>query len=175
MSSRHEEWVDVVDEHDRVIDRATRRAMREGNLLHRNVSVLCLDSRDRVYVHRRTPTKDVFPSMYDLFASGVVASGESYDDAARRELGEELGIRGAPLVALFKHRYEGAESRSFTMVYEVRWDGEIVHQPSEVAWGSFMSLAEIAARNVELPFVPDGWEIFRRYLEERAERSTSTN
>lgn len=165
MSTRDEEWVDVVDEHDRVIERVTRRAMREGNLLHRNASVLCRDSRDRVYVHQRTPTKDVFPSMYDLFASGVVASGESYDDAARRELEEELGIAGAPLVALFKHRYEGALSRSFTMVYEVRWDGPIVHQPSEVAWGAFMSRAEIAARNTARLFVPDGWEIFLRYLE----------
>jgi isopentenyldiphosphate isomerase len=168
MSARDEEWVDVVDEHDRVIDRATRRAMRTHNLLHRNASVLCCDSHGRAYVHQRTAKKDVFPSLYDLFASGVVASGESYEEGARRELAEELGVVGAPFVALFKHRYEGALSRSFTMVYAVRWDGPIVHQASEVAWGAFMPIDEISSNRRQWPFVPDGWEIFQRYLERAA-------
>jgi 8-oxo-dGTP pyrophosphatase MutT (NUDIX family) len=160
-----DELVDIVDEHDRVIGRATRRQMREQNILHRNASVICLTSKGEVFVHRRMHTKDVFPSLYDLFASGVVGAGESYDDAARRELGEELGVIGPVPEPLFKHRYEGPSSRSFTMVYRVIWDGPIVCQAEEIAWGGFLPLAEVARNTQQFPYVPDGWEVFQRYLE----------
>ena len=160
-----DEWIDVVDERDHVVGRATRRQMREHNLLHRNASVLCLDSQDRVFVHQRMPTKDVFPNLYDLFASGVVMAGESYETAAARELAEELGVVGALLEPLFKHRYEGPSSRSFTMVYRVRWDGPIVTQAEEIAWGGFIPLLEAANNDQRFQYVPDGLEIFQRYLE----------
>jgi isopentenyldiphosphate isomerase len=161
----HDEWVDVVDERDLVVGRATRRQMREHNLLHRNASVLCLTSKGEVYVHQRAPTKDVFPSLYDLFASGVVMAGESYDAAAARELSEELGVAGPPLEPLFKHRYEGPSSRSFTMVYRVVWDGAIAWQAEEIAWGSAMPIADVAKNALQFQYVPDGWEVFARYLE----------
>jgi len=161
----HDEWVDVVDERDQVVGRATRQQMRQHNLLHRNASVLCLTSNGQVFVHQRMPTKDVFPSLYDLFASGVVMAGESYDTAAARELGEELGVVGPELEPLFKHRYEGPSSRSFTMVYRVVWDGPIVTQAEEIAWGSFIPLLEAADNAQRFQYVPDGWKIFQRYLE----------
>lgn len=43
--------------------------------------------------------------MYDMFVAGVVTSGESYDDAIRWELAEELGIEGAEPAFLIKSRY----------------------------------------------------------------------
>lgn len=159
-----DELVDVVDEDDRVIGRVTRRQMREQNVLHRNASVICLTSKGEVFVHRRMHTKDVFPGLYDLFASGVVGAGESYDAAAKRELGEELGVVGPVPKALFKHRYEGPSSRSFTMVYWVIWDGPIVCQAEEIAWGEHLPLSDVARNAQGFPYVPDGWEVFQRYL-----------
>ena len=47
---------------------------------------------------------------------------------------------------------------------EVRWDGSITHQPSEVAWGGFCDLAEVASGKLALPFVPDGWQVLQRYV-----------
>lgn len=46
----------------------------------------------QVYCHRRTKTKRVFPSMYDMFIGGVSGSMEPALDTALRELGEELGL-----------------------------------------------------------------------------------
>ena len=89
-----EEWVDLVDEEDSVIGRVTRKQMRAQNLWHRTIGVMCLDSRGRIYVHRRTDHKDVYPGLYDMFVGGVVSAGESYDETALREIGEELGIVG---------------------------------------------------------------------------------
>ena len=160
-----DELIDWVDEQDRVLGQVTRARMRRENLMHRCIAVMCLDSRGRVYVHRRTDTKDVYPGLHDAFVGGVVGAGESYDDAARRELGEELGIVGPTPEPLFHHVYEDAHSRSQTRVYRVVWDGPITHQPSEVAWGGFCSLPEIASGELSLAFVPDGWEVLQCYVE----------
>jgi 8-oxo-dGTP pyrophosphatase MutT (NUDIX family) len=99
-----------------------------------------------------------------MFVAGTVGAGESYEDAAIRELEEELGITGVVLEPLFHHRYEGALTRSHTRVYRVEWNGPIVHQPSEIVWGEFRTPAELRANLEQFEFVPDGAELFTRYL-----------
>jgi len=102
-----DELLDVVDDRDRVVGQASRREVRRRRLLHRFSSVLCFDGAGRVYVHRRTDDKDVYPGMYDTAAGGVLAAGETYLEAARRELAEELGVVGPEPRFLFRHRYRG--------------------------------------------------------------------
>lgn len=164
------ELVDLVDADDRVIGCAPRRDVRARNLLHRGVGVLCLNGDGLVYVHRRTATKDVFPGLYDMFVGGVVGRGEDYDSAARREIAEELGIVGPEPRYLFHHFYLGRHNCSRVAVYDVEWDGEVRHQESEVAWGAWVTMETLLARLNEWEFVPDGLEIFHRYLEYRRSR-----
>ncbi|HET6333817.1 MAG TPA: NUDIX domain-containing protein [Polyangiales bacterium] len=164
MDQQREELVDIVDEDDHVIGRATRTQMRRDKLLHRVVAILCRNRDGKIYVHRRTATKDLFPSLYDMFTAGTVEAGESYELAAIRELEEELGIRGVTLEPLFRHRYEGDRTRSHTAVYSVEWNGPIVHQAAEIAWGEFQSRAELSANLERFEFVPDGVELFTRYI-----------
>lgn len=148
----------------------SRREIRRKNLLHRAVYVLVRDPRGRVYLHRRTDTKDIHPGMYDVFAGGVCASGESDDEAAIRELGEELGIEGVRPTFVFRHRITGP-GQVLAAVYEVTWDGPIRRQESEVAWGAFVPLDHVMAVMSERPFCPDSRAIFERWLEERREGS----
>ena len=162
-----EERVDLVDEDDRVLGTVTRAEVRAGTLLHRGVAILVRDSAGRVYVHRRTADKDVFPSAYDMFVGGMVAAGEGYDAAAERELAEELGIRGVPLRPLFRHRSRGPDNNWHGAVYEVCWDGPVHPQASEIAWGTWLTLDELRARMRRWAFVPDGTELFERWLREQ--------
>ena len=155
-----EEIAVLVDEEDEIVGRAPRSAVRARNLLHRGVGVLCRDPSGRIYVHKRTGTKDVFPSMYDAFVGGMVKDGETYEESARRELAEELGIAGSDLRFLFKHRYRGPDNNCWTSVFEVTWDGAIAHQADEIVWGAWMSPDEVDARLDEWEFVPDGLEIY---------------
>jgi len=82
------ELVDIVDDDDRVVATVTRAQMRAGRLQHRAVSIAVMSSDRRLLVHRRSDDKDLWPSMWDMAAGGVVAAGESYDAAAHRELAE---------------------------------------------------------------------------------------
>ncbi|MDD9941002.1 MAG: NUDIX domain-containing protein [Myxococcales bacterium] len=151
-----DERVDLVDQDDQAVGTVTRQHMRAGNLWHRTVAILCQNGRGQIYVQRRSDRKDLFPGQYDMFASGCVSAGEDYEAAAQRELAEELGITDAVLQPLFKHRYDGSETRTHTWIYRVRWDGPITHEDGEVAWGGFVQLADLLQNRHRWTFVADG-------------------
>lgn len=147
-----------------MVGQVERAVMRAQNLLHRGIAILVKDSHGRVYVHRRTATKDLFPSMYDMFIGGVVAAGESYEEAARREAEEELGVT-SPLDFMFDHLYQGPQNRAWVRAFSTVWDGPIHHQEDEVEWGDWMPESDLP-RWIELvQIVPDGLDVFHRYWE----------
>jgi 8-oxo-dGTP pyrophosphatase MutT (NUDIX family) len=163
MSSA-DEILDIVDEEDRVIGQAPRGEAYARGLRHRCVFVQARDADGRVFVHRRTPTKLVFPSLYDMFVGGVVGAGESYDDAALREAREELGVTGLPRPRyLFKFLYsDGAGLSWWSAVYEVRCDPPVRPQAEEVAWHAFLPEDEVERRLREWEWVPDGLAAYER-------------
>lgn len=155
-----DELVDIVDVDDRVIGVATRGEMRSRNLRHRCAEIAVVNLAGEIYVHRRTEAKDVYPGMYDMVVGGVLASGESWDEGAARELTEETGIVGTPLRFLVDHVFDGPEERALMRLYEVTWDGPIVPQPEEIAWGKFVAFEELDRMLAERPFCPDSVELF---------------
>ncbi|MEV6239566.1 NUDIX domain-containing protein [Lentzea sp. NPDC051838] len=158
--------INLYDEAGAVIGEVTRARMRAENLWHgcATIVVLSLDG-SRVYVHRRTDTKDAFPGLYDCTAGGVIDAGETPDVAARRELREELGVE-SPLTFLFQTTYVSEFTRYHAWVYETRTDGPFTHQPEEVAWGGWMHLDELEKKidDPEWALVPDGREISQEWL-----------
>ncbi|GAA0910475.1 NUDIX hydrolase [Streptomyces thermoalcalitolerans] len=169
--SAAEEILDIVDDHDRVIGQSPRGEAYARKLRHRCVFVQVRDAEGRLFVHRRTPAKLVFPSLYDMFVGGVVGAGETYDDAALREAEEELGVTGLPRPEyLFKFLYDdGAGHTWWSAVYQVRCDLPVRPQAEEVAWYGFLSEDEVERRLREWEWVPDGLAAYERL---KAYRST---
>lgn len=126
-----EELVDIVDVTDVVIDTVTRREMRAGALRHRAVYLLVQSSSGELLVHQRSFDKDVWPGWWDVAAGGVVASAESYDVAAKRELAEELGIT-APLEPLGDGLFDLPRMHIVGRVYLARHDGPFEFCDGEV-------------------------------------------
>ncbi|MBX9395803.1 NUDIX domain-containing protein [Streptomyces sp. TRM72054] len=162
--SAADEILDIVDEHDQVIGRLPRGEVYARGLRHRCVFIQARDADGHVFVHRRTPTKLVFPSLYDMFVGGVVGAGESYDDAALREAEEELGVSGLPRPSyLFKFLYDNGAGHSWwSAVYEVRCALPVRPQPEEVAWHDFLPEEEVRRRLGEWEWVPDGLAAYHR-------------
>lgn len=150
-----DELVDVVDEHDQVVRTVTRRQMRAGRLRHRAVSIAVLSSDGRLLVHRRADTKDVWPGMWDLAAGGVVAAGESYEEAARRELAEELGVTVDAMEDLGSGSFTDDAVDLVGRGYRCTHDGPFTFTDGEIAEVRWVTGTELAALMAEQPFVPD--------------------
>ncbi|MGC5039360.1 NUDIX hydrolase [Streptomyces sp. DT190] len=168
--SAADEILDVVDEHDRVVGRSPRGEVYARGLRHRCVFVQARDAEGRIFVHRRTPAKLVFPSLYDMFVGGVVGAGEAYDTAALREAEEELGVSGLPDPRfLFKFLYDDDTGRSWwSAVYEVRCELPVQPQVEEVAWHDFLPEHEVERRLADWEWVPDGLAAYERLRTFRA-------
>ncbi|MFE5487060.1 NUDIX hydrolase [Streptomyces sp. NPDC056527] len=165
MTNPAEEILDVVDENDEVVGQAPRAEVYARGLIHRCVFIQARDAQDRIFVHRRTPSKLVYPSLYDMFVGGVVGAGETYDDAALREAEEELGVSGLPRPEpLFRFLYDsgGVAGKWWSAVYEVRCALPVRPQVEEVAWHAFLPEAEVAERLGEWTWVPDGLAAYER-------------
>jgi isopentenyldiphosphate isomerase len=157
------ELVTILDDDGHPCGVATRGDVRRKNLLHGATAILVRRSDGRIYVHRRTTTKDIYPGAFDCWAGGVLAAGEPAEAGALRELAEELGVEHVALRPLLTTRWNDAGVQAIYHVYAATWDGPIVHQEDEIAWGEWWTPEDLAARLAEpdFPFVPDG----RRLLE----------
>ena len=149
-----DELVDVVDDHDRVTATVTRRRMRAERLRHRAVFVVVTSSAGRLLVHRRSDAKDLWPSRWDVAVGGVVAAGESWDTAARRELAEELGVDAVP-VALHAGTYADGDVDLVARCYRVVHDGPVTFVDREVAEARWVDRAGLDALMATEVFVPD--------------------
>lgn len=149
MTSREnmQEILDVVDECDCVIGRAPRDEVHARHLKHRAVHVLVFNPQAELFIQKRTATKDTFPGRYDSSASGHLATGESYEASAVRELQEELGLtipfdQIQPLVKIAADNSTGWE---FTWIYVLRGDYRPQPNPSEIESSEFWPLAHVQA------------------------------
>ncbi len=87
------EKVDVVDRNDRVIGKSTHYDLYVRMLRHRIVHVFVLDGAGRIYLQKRSKVMKYCPGCWVTSAGGHVSSGETYEEAAKREMREELGLK----------------------------------------------------------------------------------
>ena len=161
------EIVDLYDAAGHVVGTATRSRMRAENLRHGATAVIVRDSRGRIFVHRRTPTKDVYPGLLDYCAGGVIQAGESPDDSAAREVFEELGVEGVTLRRFGVGTYDDDHTSYVAFLYETVFDGPMRLQEEEVSWGDWVDVHELLTRLDREPeqFVPDSTALARSHLD----------
>ncbi|MDE1853807.1 MAG: NUDIX domain-containing protein [Thaumarchaeota archaeon] len=131
-----EEAVDVVDEHDSVVGSSTVGECLEKGLLHRAVAIVVVRKNGGVILQERSKHDLWHPGKWTLSCTGHVKAGERYEDAARRELQEELGLDSR--LDLVK-RYllppirEGPlTEREWVSLYTTTTDSQVVIDPVEL-------------------------------------------
>jgi isopentenyl-diphosphate delta-isomerase type 1 len=139
-----DELLDVVDAGDRVIATATRAVVHRDGLRHRAAHILLYDDTSRLYLQRRAFSKECSPGCWDTSAAGHLGAGESYATAAQRELEEELGIGGSPLLEpLFKLPASVDTGHEFVWVFRTTTTQSVRPDPDEIIDGRWCSEAEV--------------------------------
>lgn len=140
-----EEIFPVVDEAGNVIGRATRGQCHSGSkILHPVVHLHVRDGAGRLYLQKRSMSKDIQPGKWDTAVGGHIDYGEDVMTALRREAREELGLTEFEPVKLFSYVFESDVERelvnSFTAVVD---ESQISVDPVEIDEGRFWELTEI--------------------------------
>jgi isopentenyldiphosphate isomerase len=161
-----EEILDIIDENDTVIRTATRQEVRDNHLLHRGSCAFVFNSKGEIFVHKRTSTKHLYPGRYDMACGGGVDSGETYEEGAKRELNEELGIKNAELKFLFKFRWNDRDQNCISGVYKCIYDEKMNLQEEEIESGSFVTLEQLNKLIKKEKFCPDSLKMYLKYQEE---------
>jgi isopentenyl-diphosphate Delta-isomerase len=86
------EYLDVVNERDEVVDSLPREECVKRGLLHRAVVVFLFNSKGELYLQKRADDVVFYPGFWSASVTGHVSSGETYLEAAIREMKEELGL-----------------------------------------------------------------------------------
>ena len=136
-----EELFDVVDEQDHVLRAEARAVVHLKGLLHRAVHIFVFNANGELYLQRRSMSKDTAPGKWVSSCSGHVDSGEDYDAAARRELGEEIGLYDPEAMErVFKESACRPTGNEFVWVYHCRSEGPFTLDPDEVSDGKWIDL-----------------------------------
>jgi 8-oxo-dGTP pyrophosphatase MutT (NUDIX family) len=108
----------------------------------------------RFLVHRRAADMSRFPGQYNFMVGGAAEVGESYEEAAARELTEELGVR-VPVRFAFKFLCRGEISPYWLGVHEAVVRTDITPDPDEIAWHAWVTEDELREMARRPTFVAD--------------------
>lgn len=93
MKDNQDELFVIVDEKDKIIGYRSRyNCHHNPSLIHRSANVVLCNRKGQILLQKRSMQKDTYPGKYTISTSGHVGKGESYLQAAQRELKEELGV-----------------------------------------------------------------------------------
>jgi 16S rRNA (adenine1518-N6/adenine1519-N6)-dimethyltransferase len=176
MCASHNEQFPVVDENDRIRAYASRPKVHGNNLRHRAVHILIFNQVGDVYLQQRSRWKDRHPLKWDSSAAGHVIAGENYDETARRELTEELGI-DVPLERIFRLTASSRTDDEFIWGYRGVVSRELVPNKCEIEKGVFFRPAVIDGWTSARPddFAPgflECWKAYRWKMRSPSEQST---
>jgi isopentenyl-diphosphate Delta-isomerase len=91
------------------------------------------------------------PLKWDSSCSGHLDAGEDYDEACRRELGEELGLYGVAPRRLHRVAAGPATGNEFVWVYHLEHEGPFVLHPEEIEEGRWCEPARLTREMTDDP------------------------
>lgn len=120
------EYLDLVDENDNVIGKEDRNIIYEKGLRNfRVINIMIFTSDNKIIVPKRSSNRRIFPNCYDCSVGGHVSSGETYEEAAYRELKEELGIENVKLEEIGYFKPYDIDTSAFSKMYKLVYDDEL--------------------------------------------------
>lgn len=164
-----EELLEVVTEKGEIIKTLPRSEIH-GNpsLMHRVAHVLVFNNDGELLLQKRSMSKDVAPGKWDTSVGGHVNSGETLEEAVRREMEEELGITERHLEFLYTYIHSNDYESELVYTYSCTFNGKIIFQEDEIDEVRPWSMDEIR-QNIGTGILSDNFEHeINIYLEQKA-------
>ncbi|MBU1085201.1 NUDIX domain-containing protein [Patescibacteria group bacterium] len=144
-----------VDKNDKVLGSVKRgRAHQNREIIHRSVFIVVIDLKNRILLQKRSKYKNMLPEYWTVSASGHVTYGESYKQAAKKEIKEELGI-DLDLRLIGKKLFDTGIEQEYSVIYKAQFKkGEVKFDKteiSEVKWVKIKNLREFVKKNKITP------------------------
>jgi 16S rRNA (adenine1518-N6/adenine1519-N6)-dimethyltransferase len=115
------QYISIADKNDNEIGQATKLEAIQKGLIRRVARIFIVNSKGKILLTKRTDNRLLLPGAWDQSSAGHVDPGETYEQAAYRELKEELGISGVSLRFLGHYYLEneigGDHYRVFNSAY----------------------------------------------------------
>jgi 8-oxo-dGTP pyrophosphatase MutT (NUDIX family) len=150
MATPDDEILDLVNENDEVIGiigRGEYGRMVEENLgFIRSVELLIRNSEGKYWIPIRTADKKIAPSGMDYSMGGHVDAGETYMQAALREIDEELNLQLNADDLLFVKKFAPDGIHYFRTLYVYESNDAPAYNPRDFVGAEWLSLAEIEQR-----------------------------
>lgn len=146
-TGQRQEMIVLVDEHNRRVGLGEKLDVHRKGQLHRAFSIFLADEQGRVLLQRRYSGKYHSGGLWANTCCGHPRFDEKTMSAARRRLGEELGM-DAQLTYAFRARYEtrldhGLTENELVYVYLGRMEAEPAPNPLEVSETRLMELDDL--------------------------------
>ncbi|NJR60868.1 MAG: NUDIX domain-containing protein [Cyanobacteria bacterium CRU_2_1] len=163
-----DEWLDIVDENDRVVGQQWRSEVyRQGLPNFRVINAFVVNAQGQLWIPRRTAHKRIFPNGLDFSVAGHVEHGEGYDEAFARELKEELNwdLAAVSYCQLGYLSPYTDDVPAFMTVYEIQSDETPAYNSndfSDSSWFSPSALLEQLIRETH-PAKPSLAKLVQRF------------
>lgn len=153
------EYLPITDPDGVVTARARRSWIhREEKILHPVIHLHVIDREGRIWLQKRSATKDKYPGRWDFAVGGHVAYGEQPEEALFRESSEEIGLRDFNPMLLECYVFEGRTERelvySFATVGNFRLTADEI-EVSEVAPWTPEAITEALGKGIFTPSFED--------------------
>ena len=122
------DFFDIVDEEDKIIGKISSQmqsTVKPSQL--RFINIVLINDKGEILVPKRSSNRKLFPNCYDFSVGGHVNSGEEYEEAAYRELREELGIKDVELQEIAYFSPFKSDSNTFQKVYILKYNKSIIN------------------------------------------------
>jgi len=142
------ELIDLVDTSNNIIGTTDVTTAHQQKQLHRVVGILLFDSNGNLYLQNGNKY-----NKYDLSVGGHVGQGETYEQAAHREMKEELGI-DVQLIHVSTFLSSNAKKGHFWAIYQgelpINWHFSPTEEVASVVKMSGQELSETLKLSPEL-------------------------
>lgn len=144
MKDRQDEQFIVVNEKDEIVGYQSRfKCHHDKSLIHRAVDVVLFNKEGKIAMQKRSKDKDLYAGYYCVTAGGHVSKGDSWEQAAYRELKEEMGVEGIQLKKKETFIVHDEKETEMNTLFVGNYDGSFQYPRDEVESVHYYSKDEI--------------------------------